>query len=72
MMWASEPLEPEENAMTGRDKTSKKSERSVRDRLTHSARIALVAFQRRDDESAIDREAARRLTVARLHAGAML
>lgn len=59
--------------MTGRDDTTTTtSERSVRDLLTHSARIALLALQRRDDEPAIDREAARRLTVARLHAGVML
>lgn len=58
--------------MTGRDENSTRSDRSVRERLSHSARIALVSFQRRDDEAAIDREAARRLTVARLNAGAML
>lgn len=58
--------------MTGRDDTNPKSERSVRDRLSHSARIALLALHRRDDEDALDRDAARRLTVARLHAGAML
>ena len=58
--------------MTGRDDSSTKPERSVRDRLSHSARIALVAFQRRDDDAAVDRDAARRLTVARLQAGAML
>jgi hypothetical protein len=58
--------------MTGRDETTTRPERSVRDRLSHSARIALIAFQRRDDEAAADRDMARRLTVARLHAGAML
>ena len=58
--------------MTGRDETAPKTERSVRDRLSHSARIAMIAFQRRDDEAAVDRDVARRLTVARLHAGAML
>lgn len=61
------------DAMTGRDDATRTAtDRSFRDRLSHSARIALVAIQRRDDETAIDREAARRLTVARLHAGAML
>lgn len=58
--------------MTGRDETAPKTERSVRDRLSHSGRIAMIAFQRRDDEAAVDRDVARRLTVARLHAGAML
>jgi len=54
--------------MTGRIDTSARSERSVPDRRSHSARIALIALQRRDD-AAIDRDAARRLTVARLHGG---
>ena len=56
--------------MTGRTDTSARSERSVPDRRSHYARIALIALQRRDD-AAIDRDAARRLTVARLH-GVML
>lgn len=56
--------------MTGRDDISSTSQPFSRDRRSHSARIALVALQRRDDV-APDRDAARRLTVARLH-GAML
>lgn len=48
------------------------SERSIRDRLSHSARISRLALQRRDSEATVDRDAARRLTVARLHAGAMI
>ena len=58
--------------MNGRDETTTRSDRSVRERLSHSARIAMVALQRRDDQAAIDREAARRVTAARLSAGAML
>jgi len=54
--------------MIGRDDISPRSERSIRDRRGHSERIALIALQRRDD-AAIDRDAARRITVARLHAG---
>jgi hypothetical protein len=56
--------------MTGRTDTSTRSERFVPDWRSHSARIALIAAQRRDD-AAFDRDAARRLTVARLH-GTML
>ena len=56
--------------MTGRSDTTARSERSVAPRRSHSARIALIALQRRDD-AALDRDAARRLTVARLH-GTML
>jgi hypothetical protein len=58
--------------MTGRDETTTRPDRSVLDRLSHSARIALIAFQRRDDETTVDRDVARRLTAARLHASAML
>jgi hypothetical protein len=59
--------------MTDRDHTTDTaSDRTFRERLSHSARIARVAFQRRDDDAPLDREAARRLTMARLHLGAML
>lgn len=57
--------------MTGHTDASPRSERPVPDRRSHAARIALIALQRGDD-IVIDRDAARRLTVARLHAGAML
>jgi hypothetical protein len=56
--------------MTGHTETSARSDRSVPDRRSHSARIAMIALHRRDD-AGIDRDAARRLTVARLH-GVML
>lgn len=52
--------------------SSTKIDRSARERLSHSARIARIALQRRDAEAIVDREMARRVTVARLHAGAML
>jgi hypothetical protein len=59
--------------MTGHDDvTITTPERSMRERLSHSARITLIAFQRRDRETTVDRDAARRLTVRRLQAGAML
>jgi hypothetical protein len=59
--------------MTGHDDvTITTPERSMRERLSHSARITLIVFQRRDREADIDRAAARRVTVARLSAGAML
>ena len=45
---------------------------TLRDRLSHSARIARIALQRREHETRLDRDAARRLTVARLAAGALL
>ena len=56
--------------MTGRNDTSARFERSATGWRSHSARIALVALQQRDDAT-FDRDAARRLTVARLH-GTML
>jgi hypothetical protein len=56
--------------MTRRNDTFARSEQSVTDWRSHSARIARLALQRRDD-AAFDRDAARRLTVARLH-GTML
>jgi hypothetical protein len=59
--------------MTGHDDvTINTPERSMRERLSHSARITLIALQRRDRETTLDRDAARRLTVSRLNAGAML
>jgi hypothetical protein len=59
--------------MTGHDDvTTTTPERSMRERLSHSARITLIAFQRRDRDTTVDREAARRITVTRLNAGAML
>ncbi|MDQ2675640.1 MAG: hypothetical protein M3Y34_02435 [Actinomycetota bacterium] len=59
--------------MTGHeDITVTTPERSMRERLSHSARITLIALQRRDRDASVDRDAARRLTVARLSAGAML
>jgi hypothetical protein len=57
--------------MTDRDETQRTgSDPSFRERLTHSARIAMVALQRREDSTSVDRDRARRMTVARLHAGA--
>jgi hypothetical protein len=64
-MRASAPLDPR-RTMTGHTDTSARSDRSVPDRRSHSARIAMIALHRRDD-AGIDRDAARRLTVARLH-----
>jgi len=57
--------------MTGRDASTTTVDRTIRDRLTHSARLALVALHRRDPDEAVDRDTARRLTVARLHATAL-
>ncbi len=58
--------------MTGQeDITITTPERSMRERLSHSARITMIALQRRDRVAAFDRDAARRVTVARLSAGAM-
>jgi hypothetical protein len=56
--------------MTGREATTPPADRTIRDRLTHSARVALVALHRRETDD-VDRDAARRLTVARLHASAL-
>lgn len=57
--------------MTARTDFSLRPDRPLPDRRSHAARLALLALQRGDD-MAIDRDAARRITVARLHAGSML
>ena len=57
--------------MTARTDISLRPDRPLPDRRSHAARLALIALQRGDD-MAIDRDAARRITVARLHAGSML
>ncbi len=58
--------------MTGQeDITITTPERSMRERLSHSARITMIKFHRRDRGTTFDRDAARRVTVARLSAGAM-
>jgi YD repeat-containing protein len=54
------------------DRTTTETDPTLRDRLSHSARIARITLQRREHETRLDRDAARRLTVARLAAGTLL
>ena len=54
------------------DRTTTQADPTIRDRLSHSARILRVALQRREYETRLDREDARRITAARLAAGPIL